>query len=249
MTSLESQIKTRLDNVNNQIEVAARRVGRDPSEITLIAVTKTHGLDMIQAAVAAGLRQFGENRVEEARIKIDQSAGLLPEDVTWHMIGHIQSRKADDVASYFEWVHSVDRLKVARRLSAVFTATGRFGHILLEVNLSGETTKSGYQLSGWPDDTAQERTFIEDVGSIARLPGLQIEGLMTIAPLVSDSELARPVFRRMWQLRDHLADRFPACTWRHLSMGMSGDFQVAIEEQATMLRLGTALFGPRAQNL
>jgi len=242
---MSTAIGERVARVQDRIAAAAKRAGRESSEVLLVAVTKTHGVEIVQAAFEAGLRHFGENRVEEGKDKIVAAAQLLPESVTWHMIGHIQSRKTVGVSSSFSWVHSLDRLKVARKLSQSAFALGRTLDVLLQVNLSGEESKEGYMLSWWPDDQGQEKILIEDIEAIAGLPGLRIQGLMTMPPLTFDAELVRPIFRRLGALRDSLQKRFPALTWRHLSMGMSGDFEVAIEEGATMVRLGTVLFGER----
>lgn len=240
-----SALDDRLAQVQERIDAAARRSGREPSEVLLVAVTKTHGIEVIQAAYEAGLRQFGENRVEEARDKIASAHRLLPGPVTWHMIGHIQSRKAPDVPSLFRWVHSVDRLKVARKLDVSASMLDQPLDVLLEVNLSGEVSKEGYDLSRWPDDRTQEAALCREIEAIGGLPGLRLQGLMTMPPVTPDPEGVRPVFRRLRTLRDALSSRFPALAWPHLSMGMSGDFEVAIEEGATMVRLGTALFGER----
>jgi pyridoxal phosphate enzyme (YggS family) len=242
---LTNDIRQRAAMIQDRIDAAARKSGRDSGSVLLIAVTKTHGADLVQATADAGLRHFGENRVEEAGTKIDALRDTLPQDVTWHMIGHIQSRKADQVAGYFGWVHSVDRLKVARLLSAGLGERGRSAEILLEVNLSGEEAKSGYALSRWPADPAQSKMFYDEVGQVLALPHIRVCGLMTVAPLTEDAEAVRPVFKRLRQLRDELQRTFTSVDWRHLSMGMSGDFEAAIEEGATMVRLGTALFGPR----
>ena len=245
MSELRSQIGERLKDVQAAIKAAASRGGRDASDVLLVAVTKTHGPEVVSAACEAGLRHFGENRVEEGSTKIDTLGQSLPAGVAWHMIGHIQSRKAAEVGRYFDWVHSVDRLKIARILSGALVANGRAADILLEVNVSGEETKSGYDLSRWPSDQAQERTFCEEIEQIMALPNIRLCGLMTVAPIAETPEAVRPVFRRVQELRGALQRRFTGVEWRHLSMGMSGDFGVAIEEGATIIRLGTALFGPR----
>ena len=245
MSDLAGDIRERAASVRERIDASARRSGRDGSDVQLIAVTKTHGPEVIRAAVEAGLRHFGENRVEEAGPKIESLGAGLPADVTWHMIGHIQSRKADAVSRYFSCVHSVDRLKVARLLSQGLAERSRQADILLEVNLSGEEAKSGFELSGWPDNRAQIDAFYGEVGQIVALPSLRVRGLMTVAPIAEDPEQVRPVFRRLRELMESLRGRFGGVEWRHLSMGMSGDFEVAIEEGATLVRLGTALFGPR----
>ncbi len=240
-----TEIAERVATVRARIEKSAERAGRDPSDILLVAVTKTHGLDVIGAGYEAGLRHFGENRVEEARSKIVEAGQVLPHDVVWHMIGHVQSRKTDQVASLFPWVHSVDRLKIARRLSEEAREHQKSLTVLLEVNLSGEASKSGFALSGWPDNQAEGDAFLSEVQQIAQLPSLEVIGLMTMAPFSPDPETARPIFHRLLRLRERLRRSIPTTDWRHLSMGMSADFEVAIEEGATIVRLGTILFGPR----
>lgn len=230
--------------VQTRIAEAAKRAGRDPAAVRLVAVTKTHGLDVIQAACEAGLRHFGENRVYEAEEKIHAARGTLPGDVVWHMIGPIQSRKARDAAPLFEWVHSIDRLKIANRLSAAVGGRAPI-RALVEVNLSGEESKHGFDLSGWPRSDEPLDAFLTAVEAMLALPGLDFQGLMMLAPFTDEPETVRPVFRRLRTLRDTLRERFPGRPWPHLSMGMSGDYEVAVEEGATMVRVGTAIFGPR----
>jgi len=227
-------IATNLQRVRERIAAAAERVGRDPAEGTLVAVTKTHPPEVIRAAYELGLRHFGENRVEEAAGKV----GELPEDITWHMVGHLQSRKAAPAVDLFDIVHSVDRVKLARRLDRFCAARGRTMPVLLEVNVSGEASKYGFPI-------ADRDTLEAAIAEILTLPHVRIEGLMTMAPIVADPEDARPVFRGLRELRDALATRFPQVEWRHLSMGMTDDFEVAIEEGATIVRIGRAIFGPR----
>ena len=209
-------------------------------------------MDKIAAACEAGLRHFGENRVEEAEEKIISGrAGALSKDVVWHMIGHIQSRKTDAVAPLFDWVHSVDRWKIARRLNDQLEALDRVADVLLEVNVSGEESKYGFDLAAWPDGGAKADQQVEALASVIAqfdaLGHLRLRGLMTLAPYTNDPETVRPVFRRVRQLRDALRERFPAYPWDHLSMGMSSDFEVATEEGATLVRVGTAIFGEREQ--
>lgn len=237
-------IASRVAEVRARIAEAAARAGRDPADVLLVAVTKTHGLDVIRAASEAGLRHFGENRVYEAEEKIHAARGVLPGDVVWHMIGPIQSRKARDAAPLFEWVHSVDRLKIANRLSAAVQGRAPI-QALVEVNLSGEESKHGFDLSGWPGNDGQLGALFSAVEKMLALPGFDFQGLMTLAPYTEEPETVRPVFRRLRELRDALRERFPGREWPHLSMGMSGDYEIAVEEGATMVRVGTAIFGPR----
>jgi pyridoxal phosphate enzyme (YggS family) len=201
----------------------------------LVAVSKTHPLDAIVAAAAAGQRDFGENRLEELWSKAEaaRSAGM---EIAWHFIGTIQSRKTGEAIGPWTLIHSVDRAKIAQRLSRDAVTAGVVVPILLEANVSGEASKHGF--------TPQE--LLRAAGELAALPGIRIEGLMTMAPLVEDPEETRPVFRALRELRDELALRCPEATWRHLSMGMTNDFEVAIEEGATIIRVGSAIFGARS---
>ncbi|HRE49756.1 MAG TPA: YggS family pyridoxal phosphate-dependent enzyme [Aggregatilineales bacterium] len=224
------------------------RAGRTPETVRLIAVSKTHPPEAVTAAAAAGITAFGENRVEEAAGKIATVEALTAARLEWHMVGHVQSRKAADViAAGFHTVHSVDSVKLATRL-------GRFAaerphpaaqRILLEVNLSGEVSKDGFPAQGWENDADTRRTLWDAVRQIAALAGVQIGGLMTIAPIVEEMEAARPVFAALRRLRDALAESFPALALSDLSMGMTDDYPVAIEEGATLIRIGRALFGER----
>jgi PLP dependent protein len=232
-----SELKQRIASVQGRIEVAARRAGRDPADITLVAVSKTQPPEAVVAGCHAGLRLFGENRVEEAGPKAQAVERLLAPVAapTWHMVGHVQSRKASEVLPWAAMVHSVDSAKLADRLSRFSTAAGRELAILLEVNVSGEASKYGL--------TPEQLPGV--VEAIASLPGLRLEGLMTMAPVVADPESVRPVFARLRALRDEMVRRYPGLTWRHLSMGMSDDFEVAVEECATLVRIGRAIFGER----
>ena len=237
------ELQSRIAAVQERIAAAARRAGRDPAAVTLVAVSKTHSPEEVAAAYTAGLRVFGENRVEEAAPKVAAVAALLdrpssvvigpPSIVEWHMIGHLQSRKAEDVLPWVSMVHSVDSVKLAQRLSRFATAEKL--PILLEINVSGEASKYGFQ----PEELS---TAVE---TIATLPGLALQGLMTMAPIAADPEEVRPVFAALRALRDELARRYPDLDWRHLSMGMTDDFEVAIEEGATLVRMGRAIFGER----
>ena len=226
--------------MRERIARAAQRAGRSPDEITLVAVSKGHPPEAVVEAYHLGVRDFGENRVEEAEPKIAAvremlAAEGLGEDIRWHMIGHIQSRKARRAVAPYVLVHSVDRLKIARRLDHFAGEIGRTLPVLLEINVSGEPTKFGFS----PEDV------LEVAGEILALPHLQVQGLMTMAPFVEDAEEVRPVFAALRRLRDELAQRYPQADWRHLSMGMTNDFEVAVEEGATIVRIGTAIFGRR----
>lgn len=226
----ERTLKENIERVRERIAAAESRAGRS-GQVALIAVSKTHSSESVAAAYRAGLTRFGENRVEEARPKAELLRDL---PVEWHMIGHLQSRKAGEVFPWVSLVHSVDSIKLAGRLSRA-AAEQRTLPILLQVNVSGETSKEGFA----PEEVPAAAAII------AALPGLRIDGLMTMAPIVDDPEDARPVFRALRGLRADLARQFPQITWTHLSMGMTDDFEVAIEEGATLVRVGRAIFGER----
>lgn len=213
-----------LARVWERIRRAAMRVGRAPEEVLLVGVSKSVDLERIRRALAAGLPALGENRVQEAKEKI----GALGRPVPWHMVGHLQTNKARDAVVLFDLIHSVDRLELAQELHRRAVAAGRVVEVLVQVNLSGEATKGGFGA----DDLKRA------LEALAGLSGLRARGLMTIPPPVEQGEQARGWFRRLRELRD-------AAGLEHLSMGMSDDFEVAVEEGATMVRVGTAIFGPR----
>jgi pyridoxal phosphate enzyme (YggS family) len=193
-------------------------------------------VEALLAAYESGVRHFGENRVEEASAKLPVFRQSLGDPaVVFHMIGHLQSRKAGEAAALFDRVHSVDSVKLAQRLSRFATKPLP---ILLEVNVSGEESKYGF-------DGARRSELLSAVEAISQLPNLQLDGLMTMAPIVDDPEQARPVFRALRELRDDLEACYPALTWPHLSMGMTDDFEIAVEEGATLVRIGRAIFGER----
>ena len=212
--------------IRKRIAKAAETAGRSPSEITLVAVTKMVGAPAIREAFTAGLRHFGESRIQEATEKLLQLSALQPAP-TWHMVGHLQTNKARIAAELFDVIHSVDSLKVAEAISQHSNCDKL---VLVQVNVAGESSKYGFALQ----DT------IAALEHIARLPHLRIKGLMTIAPYTDDPEEVRPVFRRLRLMRDSLG-------LEHLSMGMSHDFEVAIEEGATLVRIGQAIFGEREE--
>ncbi|HEY8416614.1 MAG TPA: YggS family pyridoxal phosphate-dependent enzyme [Limnochordales bacterium] len=221
-----------LARIRARIAQAAERAGRDPSDVTLIAVTKGVDTATIEEAVRLGVTDIGENRVQEARAKFP----ALPAGVRRHMIGHLQTNKVRPCLELFDVVHSLDRLALAEAISQRAQALGRDVPVLVQVNVAGEETKHGLA----PD---QVLPFVK---AVAELPGLKVRGLMTLAPLVDDPETVRPVFRTLRRLAEAVADagiRGVSMEW--LSMGMSNDFEVAVEEGATMVRIGTALFGRR----
>ncbi len=219
--------------VRARIAAAAHRAGRDAGEVTLVAVSKTVPAGIVRQAYAVGQRHFGENRVQEAEGKLTELADLA--DVHWHLIGHLQTNKVKPALGLFHFIESVDSLHLARSLSRHAVAQERVAHVLLEVNVVGEASKYGFSLPEVPK-AAEE---------IVGLPNLKVEGLMTVAPMVTDPEEVRPVFRRLRGLRDELQKRMPASRWEHLSMGMTDDFEVAVEEGSTIVRVGRAIFGAR----
>ncbi len=224
-------------SVQKRIAEAAERGGRQANQITLVAVSKTKPVELVKQAYELGLRDFGENRVQDALPKIAEfrHAGIAP--VTWHMIGHLQRNKVNKVIGSFDAVQSVDSLQLAQALDAHARELEVRLKILLQVNVSGETSKEGMTLEETPALAKQ----------IVALPHLDVQGLMTIAPLVQDPEQTRPVFQALRRLRDQLREGIPQSTWEHLSMGMTDDYGVAIEEGATIVRVGRAIFGERVK--
>ena len=238
-------IGERVVAVRETIAAACQRAGRTPDAVTLVAVSKTQPPARVLEAAAAGVQHFGENRVEEALAKIVEVNPGLAEPLTWHMVGHVQSRKARYVAHDFALLHSLDSVRLAGRLSRALVEAGRTLDVLLEVNVSGEASKEGWDAWRWQDDRARRRALWDDVGAVLALPGLRVRGLMTMAPIVDDMDRARPVFVALRALRDALAADFPGAGWDALSMGMTDDYPVAVEEGATLVRIGRAIFGPR----
>lgn len=224
----------RISEVRARIAEAALRVGRDPAQVELLGASKEMPPERVRLAVAAGLLHLGENRVQEARRKIEALADLQPPP-TWHMIGHLQSNKARHAVRLFEWIHSVDSVALARELDRRRAALGRPLQVLLEVNTTGEASKHGV-----PPEACLER-----IGELAGFSNLRFRGLMTLGRWSPDPEVARGSFRQLRELRDRARERYPELPLDHLSMGMSGDFEVAVEEGATWVRVGTGIFGPR----
>ena len=242
MTDLISSIRENHQYTLDQIASAARKSGRHPDEIRLVVVTKTQPLEVVQAAIAAGVRILGENYPEEGVMKIQFLAGQS--GVEWHMIGHVQSRKARIVADHFALLHSLDSLKLAQRLDRFAAERGHVLPALLEFNVGGEESKSGWDAS----DPSRREGLLPDVSSILELPNLRVRGLMTMPPLGTEAEDSRRFFLRLRELREYLASQFPQAYWRELSMGTSADYPVAVEEGATLVRVGTAIVGARTYN-
>ncbi|MDQ7024607.1 MAG: YggS family pyridoxal phosphate-dependent enzyme [Anaerolineae bacterium] len=238
-------IKANLDAVQERIATACARANRNPDEVTLVAVSKKKPIEAIVAANLCGMRHFGENRVEEAMEKIPVVNEQVDEKPVWHMIGHIQSRKAKLVEPLFDVVHSIDTLKIAEKLSQLASESQRTLPVLLEVNISGEAAKYGFEASDWKNKPAIKANFWDTVAKLQQLPYLDIRGLMTMAPFYDDMERTRPIFADLAELREHLQSGFHVAL-PDLSMGMTNDFPIAIEEGATILRIGRAIFGERA---
>ena len=221
-----------LETIQQRIRAACDRADREPNSVTLLAVSKTHPPETIKAAADCGQIFFGENKVQEAKAKIP----LCPGKLRWHFIGHLQSNKCRDAVELFEMIQSVDSLTLAQEINKRAEQAARRMPVLMEVNVAGEASKFGYQ---------PERLLV-DLKEINLLPRLEIRGLMTVPPWSPEAEESRPHFRRLRELKER-AEAVLGVPLSHLSMGMSGDFEIAIEEGATMVRVGTALFGPRAK--
>jgi pyridoxal phosphate enzyme (YggS family) len=226
--------------VRERISFAARRAGSDPSGITLMAVSKTFPPERIREAYAAGLRSFGENKVQEFSSKADLLSGLP--DAEWHMIGHLQTNKASRAVELFAAIDSVDSLRLAEKLNFAARQLGKSLAVLIEINVGGEAAKSGIA----PGSQELEKLL----QAAPQLQQLEIRGLMTIPPFAADPQKTRPYFRKLRELRDHIASRgLPGVGMNQVSMGMSHDFEVAIEEGSTCVRVGTAIFGERRQTV
>lgn len=227
---MATDIARNLATIRERIAAACARASRDPNTVTLVAVSKGQPPEAIRAGADAGHSVFAENRVQEAKAKIP----LCPGRLRWHMIGHLQSNKARDAVHLFEMIESVDSLALATEVNKWADKSAKTMPLLLEVNISGESSKFGYN----PD------ALLAELARINALPKIELHGLMTLAPWTQEAEKARPVFRRLRELKERCEQKLGA-PLPHLSMGMSGDFEVAIEEGATIVRIGTALFGAR----
>jgi len=225
-------IGTNLRHVQERVETAAQKAGRDPNDVLVLAISKTMPAELVEAAALEGQVHFGENRIQESRDKIPQ----LPEGLIWHLVGHLQSNKAKYCPDLFDWVHSIDSVPLAREAAHRYREKGKVCKALVQVNVSGEEVKYGCE----PDDTGEILSvLLED-------EGIEPVGLMTMPPFDPDPEASRPWFRALRRLRDDLSGQgFPENSLKELSMGMTGDFEVAIEEGATIVRIGTAIFGAR----
>jgi PLP dependent protein len=235
----EQGIKQNLEKVREGIERAAREAGRDPAQVRLIVVTKTHPSQIIHLLAREGIYCIGESYVEEALAKIEETWNIG--GIEWHMIGHVQSRKARQVCEHFHYLHSLDRVKLARGLDRRLEDLDRKLPVLLECNVSGEETKFGWP--AWQEENWE--SLLPEIEEVLSFPNLEVRGLMTMAPYFDDQELARPYFRKLRRLRDYLEGHFPDSRWDELSMGMSGDYEAAVLEGATWVRIGSAILGER----
>ena len=238
----KNQIFEKYQVVKSEIKETALFTGRNPDDIKLVVVTKGHSINAVRDSVEVGIRVFGENYVQEAIEKIEALSKFG--DIEWHMIGHIQSRKAKEVAEHFDWVQSLDRLKVARRLDISLSSFDQTLPVLLEFNVSGEASK--YGIPAWEEEKWGE--LIPEIQAFEKLGGLDIRGLMTMPPFFDDPEKSRSYFQKLCHLQEFLRNKLPQFCWDELSMGMSADYKVAVEEGATIVRVGTAIMGPRSDS-
>ncbi len=224
------ELDERLHDLRKRISAACDRTGRDPTEVMLLPVSKNHSADAVRELTYHGCRVFGESRIQEAKLKIS----ACPSNLEWQLIGHLQSNKCRDAVQLFGMIQSVDRMSIAEEINRHAHNAAKDMPVLLEVNVAGEGTKHGFKPA----------ELLDILGPVNDLPRLEIHGLMTLAPWVPEPEKVRPTFQRLRELKEGCEEKLGA-PLQHLSMGMSGDFEVAIEEGATIVRIGTALFGPR----
>ena len=239
LSSLEIEIARNLDSVNTRISKAAKSAGRKPEDILLVVVSKKQPVRVVRAAMNVGIRNFGENYPEQAVDKI--AAFIHDPDIRWHMIGHLQSRKIRIVAQKFHSMQSLDSLDLAVKLNESLRQEKKILPVLLQFNVGGEPNKHGWEASKeerWED-------LLPDVAEILKLPFLDVHGLMTMPPLEIEIENARMHFRKLYRLKEFLQNNFPQKSWSSLSMGTSVDFDVAIQESATIIRVGQAILGTR----
>ena len=239
MTNLVESIHERYLQTLDKIAIAARSVGRDPESIKLVVVTKAQAVEVAQAAIEAGARILGENYPEEGVMKLQSLREFSA--VEWHMIGHVQSRKAQLVAENFNFLHSLDSLKLAKRLDRFCGEAGRILPALLEFNVGEEQSKSG-----WPAwNESLWSALVDELSSVITLPNLKVCGLMTMPPIGETPEFSRPFFQKLKRLENHLSSQFPHVEFSELSMGTSIDYESAVQEGATLVRVGTSIVGPR----
>ncbi len=239
MSNLVSSIRENYQKTLDAITTSARKAGREPESVRLVVVTKLQPIEVVEAAIEAGAKILGENYPEEAVQKILELKSQTA--VEWHIIGHVQSRKARLVAEHFALFQSLDSLKLAERVGHFAAEFNRLLPVLLEFNVGSEESKSGWAAS----DETHWMDLLNDVNAIASLTHLRVRGLMTMPPLFTEPEAARPYFQRLRRLRDFLAAHVPQVEWHELSMGTSADYPIAIEEGATLVRVGQAILGQR----
>jgi len=238
MSTLSDFIHERYQHTLERIASAERRTGRAPGSTRLVVVTKSQPREVVEAAIEAGVKILGENYPEEA---VEKITSIHAEGVEWHMIGHVQSRKADLIPAHFALMHSLDSLKLARRLDHFAGEAGRRLLVLLEFNVGEEASKFGWSAS----DKSAWTNLLPEIDMVLKLNHLVVRGIMTMPPLFNDPEQARPYFQKLRGLREFLATSLPGGDWSELSMGTSADFEIAVDEGATLVRIGTAIVGPR----
>jgi len=248
MAGITPQTVNIYDNYQRLLESIGRasiKAGRNQKSIRLVVVTKSQSVQAIAEVLQAGAADLGENYVEEAlqKMLVIEKMGIPGNltKITWHMIGHVQSRKAESVVTHFQYMHSLDSRKLADRMNRFSQELEKRMPVLLEFNTSGESTKSGWPV--WEEDSWNK--LLPELKAITELSHIRVLGLMTMAPYMEDSQRSRPYYRRLRKLQDYLRKNIHSVTWDELSMGMSGDFEIAIEEGATWIRIGQAIFGPR----
>jgi pyridoxal phosphate enzyme (YggS family) len=239
MSDLVKSIRERYESTLQKISSSANKVGRNPESIKLVVVTKSQPVEVVQAAIEAGAKILGENYAEEGVTKIQSLRDFS--GVEWHMIGHVQSRKAQLVAENFNFLHSLDSIKLAKRLSRFCVDANKTLPVLLEFNVGGEDSKSGWNAF----DENRWSELLQDVNEILTLPNLQIRGLMTMPPIGDEPEFSRPFFVKLKRLQEFFIKQYPQVDFSELSMGTSLDYEVAVEEGATFVRVGTAIVGER----
>ena len=239
---IEKQVCDNYHRVIENIERTTRNSGRPTQSVKLVVVTKKQPINLIDAVIKAGAIYLGENYADEAQPKIYTFRSNTK--ISWHMIGHMQSRKAEIISDHFDYIHSLDSLKLAERFNRILKEKGKKLPFLLQFNVSGEETKSGWNAS-------QEQLWdhlLPEIEKIVHLENVEVRGIMTMPPYSDNSEDARPYFRKLVKLRDYLGIKFPGVSWDEVSMGMSGDYEVAIQEGATWIRIGQAILGSRPCN-
>ena len=239
MGQLEASIQANYDCIQEKVRQAAESTGRTAGEICTVVVSKFQTIEVIRAAYSVGIRTFGENYPQEADQKIRQLEDL--EGLEWHMIGHLQSRKSAMIAHNFQMIHSIDSLKHAQKLDAALKNENKKMPALLEMNVGGEESKFGWKA----DKQADWEKLLPEITWVLQLPNLMVKGLMAMPPLTDRPEFSRSYFQCLYQIRDFLNRQFPDASFSILSMGTSSDFEVAIQEGATMVRIGQAILGPR----